>query len=318
MLSLKPNQHEQGFSLKRSYYRIPQLAALALFFVTGCLPFGTSAGSESGSKAKAETEAETSPDILNPGPQLPTYPTNTGTLPQGRSYLEFVPFNYEGSTGGEQGKYYTQYMAHVGATDNLEFRVFGSGWTWNEGQDSHTAFSPLSFSAVVSFWGEQEDFPYLPAFSVETVVNTQWLGNSDTNSGTNPGIQFAFSKDIPFDTNLNISLGPMRSRLDLGSDGQHLYQEHWDFLFQWALQKDLIENKLAIFLHGYYNGTAAASIPPEGVPGLAGMNNVGKSVVGGGLIWTVTDRLSMFGQVSGGISSDSPSIVSWSGFAVAF
>lgn len=257
-------------------------------------------------------------DILDPGPQLPTYPTNTGTLPQGRAYLEFAPFNYEGGSGGDAGKFYSQFMAHVGATDWIEFRVFGSGYTWSEGRINQTSFSPLSFSGVIKFWGEQEDLPWLPAFAVETVLNTQWLGSSQTNSGTNPGIQFAFSKDIPFDTNLNISMGPVRSSNDLGVNGYHDYQYHWDFLFQWALQRDLIDNVLAIYLHGYYNGTVAVSIPLEDSAHSGSSYGINKTVIGGGFIWTVTDRFSMFGQVSGGLNSESPAMVSWSGFAVAF
>ncbi|RQW77665.1 MAG: transporter [Methylococcus sp.] len=266
----------------------------------------------------ASAWADTQPDILNPGPQLPTYPTNTGTLPQGRAYLEFAPFNYEGATGDDAGQYYTQFLAHIGATDSLELRVFGSGWTWSEGREDRTSFAPLSFSAVYGFWGEQEDYPWLPAFAVEAFVNTTWLGNSETRNGTHPGIQFAFSKDIPFDTNLNISLGPVRSRQDVGVNGNTDYREHWDFLFQWALQKDLIDNKLSIFAHGYYNGTAAVSVPVEGSGMTPDLFGIGKTVIGGGLIWTVTDRFSLFGQVSGGTNEDSPSMVTWSGFAVAF
>ena len=267
--------------------------------------------------ASGAIQADTQPDILNPGPQLPTYPTNTGTLPQGRAYLEFAPFNYEGSTGDDPGQYYTQFLAHVGATDNLELRVYGSGYTWSEGREDRTSFAPLSFSAVYGFWGEQEDLPWAPAFAVEAFVNTEWLGNSETNNGTHPGLQFAFSKDIPFDTNLNISLGPVRSRQDVGVNGNTDYREHWDFLFQWALQKDLIDNQLSIFAHGYYNGTAAVSVPAEGL-GQPSLYGIGKTVIGGGLIWTVNDRFSLFGQVSGGTNEDSPSMVTWTGFAVAF
>lgn len=259
------------------------------------------------------------PDILNPGPQLPTYPTNTGTLPEGRAYFELAPFNYEGKTQGEAGKYYTQFLAHYGLIDNIELRVYGSGLTWSEGKESNTAFAPLSFSAVISIWSEHDDYPYLPAFSIETLVNTQWLGNSETNSGTNPGVQFAFSKDIPFDTNLNISMGPVRSTQGVDVGGRSINEYHWDFLFQWALQKDLIDNKLSVFAHGYYNGSADLSIPPIGSHlSRPDMYGVGKTVIGGGLIWTVNDRFSIFGQVSGGTNTQSPSMVSWSGFAVAF
>ena len=171
---------------------------------------------------------------------------------------------------------------------------------------------------MVRFWGEQEDMPWLPAFALESVVNTQWLGNSNTNSGTNPGFQFAFSKDIPFDTNINISMGPVRSVSDLGAAGHHDYQYHWDFLFQWALQKDLIDNVLAFYLHGYYNGTVAVSVPMNSGYQSSGLYGVNKNIVGGGFIWTITDRVSTFAQISGGTNSDSPSMVSWSGFAVAF
>ena len=265
------------------------------------------------------------PDILNPGPQLPTFPTNTGTLPQGDVYLEYTPFSYEGGTPGRpgqvehgQGKFYNQFLAHVGVTDDLEVRAYGSGLTWNEGRPSNTSFSPLSFSAVYKFWGEGHLFPEMPAFAIEASVNTQWLGNSSQNSGTNPGLQFAFSKDIWFDTNLNISLGPMRSLSNPTINGVETGQYHWDFLFQWALQRDIIENELAIFAHGYYNGTQAESIPAEDGTNQRPLTQTGKAVVGGGLIWTITDRVSMFGQISGGLNSVSPAIVSWSGFAVAF
>ncbi len=265
------------------------------------------------------------PDVLNPGPQLPTYPTNTGTLPQGNVYLEYTPFSYEGGTPGRadgfakgQGKFYNQFLAHIGVTDSLEVRAYGSGFSWSEGRPSNTSFAPLSFSAVYRFWGEGEFFSEMPAFTVEASVNTQWLGNSTQNGGTNPGIQFAFSKDLWFDTNLNISLGPMRSLSNPAINGVEVGQYHWDFLFQWALQRNIIENELAIFAHGYYNGTQAASIPPEDGVNNKPLNSQGKAVIGGGLIWTVTDRISAFGQVSGGLNNVSPAMVSWTGFAVAF
>lgn len=265
------------------------------------------------------------PDILNPGPQLPTFPTNTGTLPQGNVYLEYTPFSYEGGTPGKpgqiehgQGKFYNQFLAHIGVTDDLEVRAYGSGLTWNEGSPSDTSFAPLSFSGVYKFWGEGKFFPEMPAFAIEASVNTQWLGNSSQNSGTNPGIQLAFSKDIWFDTNLNISMGPMRSLSSPTINGVTTGQYHWDFLFQWALQRDLIENQLAVFAHGYYNGTQSESLPPEDGSQQKPLMSTGKAVIGGGLIWTVTDRFSVFGQISGGINSVSPAIVSWSGFAVAF
>jgi len=265
------------------------------------------------------------PNILDPGPQLATYPTNTSTLQQGTINLEYTPFAYEGGRSGtpgqndeKSGTYYNQFMAHIGATDEVELRVYGSGLAWGEAGSSGVNFSPLSFSTLVSIWHEHDEYPYLPAFSVEASINTELLGNSTTNSGTNPGVQFAFSKDFPWDTNLNISMGPMRSRVNVGNDENSVYKNQWDFLFQWALSKVLIEKKLSGFFHGYYNGTNAVSIPAEGQGPSRNLFGVGSTVIGGGLIWTVTDRLSMFGQVSGGINSESPSILTWYGLAVAF
>lgn len=261
---------------------------------------------------------DTQPDIQDPGPQMPTYPTNTGTLPQGRAYLEFAPFNYEGSSKSGSDKYYTQFLAHVGATDHLELRIYGSGWTWNEGHKDNTSFAPLSFSAVYGVWGEQEEISWVPAFAVEAFINTEWLGNSETNGGTHPGIQFAFSKDIPIvDTNINISLGPVRSSQDIENTTLIYNQEHWDFLFQWALQKEIIEQKLSIYAHGFYNGTAAVSIPNDSSDQTY-LYGISKTVIGGGFIWTVNERLSVFSQISGGTNVESPAMVTWSGFAVAF
>lgn len=265
------------------------------------------------------------PDAINPGPQLPTYPTNTDTLPQGNVYIEYTPFSLEGGTPGKigqvphgQGKFYNQFLAHIGVTDDLEIRAYGSGLIWSEGRPSNTSFSPLSFSAVYNFWGEGDIYAEMPAFTVEVSVDTQWLGNSHQNNGTNPGFQFALSKDIGWDTNLNISFGPMRSLSNPVINGMELGQYHWDFLFQWALQRSIIENELSVFAHGYYNGTQAESIPFENGWTQKPLASSSKAVIGGGLIWFATDRISFFGQISGGLNSMSPAIVTWSGFALAF
>lgn len=101
-------------------------------------------------------------------------------------------------------------------------------------------------------------------------------------------------------------------------NGYSYGQYHWDFLFQWALQKDIIDNELAIFAHGYYNGTEAEGIPVETNANSVPLTYTGKAVIGGGLIWTVTQHFSVFGQISGGLNNVSPAVSSWTGFAVAF
>lgn len=268
-------------------------------------------------------------NILKPGPQLPTFPTNTDTLSQGNVYVEITPFSYEGGTPGrggrtahERGKFYDQFMAHLGVTDQLEVRVYGSGMTWGEGRavagERNSSFAPLSFSTVYKFWDEGAQHPLVPAFAVEASVNTQWLGNAQSNSGTNPGFQFAFSKELYWGTNLNFSFGPMRAISSGGMNGRPYNQAHWDFLFQWALQRDILENQLSIYAHGFYNGTQSETLPAETNANAVPLIYSGKAVVGGGLIWTITKRFATFGQISGGLNDVSPALSSWMGFAMAF
>jgi hypothetical protein len=73
---------------------------------------------------------------------------------------------------------------------------------------------------------------------------------------------------------------------------------------QWAFQKTMIED-FDVFFQGYFNG---ATLPRFG-------DGV---VLGGGAIWTVTDRFSVFSSYNAGVTPDAPTTIFQLGGAYAF
>lgn len=250
------------------------------------------------------------PDISNPGPDLANFPNSAFTLPQGRAYIEFEPFSYTGSYVNQPAQFNMDFLLRYGATDDIELRVFGNGMTWTGGQYSTWNFSPLAFDVKIQGWLEKEDY-YLPAMGFEAYLQTEWLGNSVTNNGTQPGFSFNFDQSLPWDIDLEYNFGIVRT---LSSERQNI----WEFAFQWAIQRDFFSDDFALFLHGYFN---AANLPRLSNVSHAALNGVAKMedcAVGGGFLWTLNDRVAFWGQTSAGINQYTAPIISYAGLAIAF
>jgi hypothetical protein len=258
------------------------------------------------------------PDIGNPGADLANWPNSAFTLPQGRVYIEFEPLSFSSAVAvgtPQPVQYSMDYLLRYGLTDNIELRLFGNGPTYTGGSTNSWNFSPLGFDTKIHCWGEQKDI-FLPAMGIEAFLQTEWLGNTTTNSGTQPGVSFNFDQSLPFEIDFEYNLGAVRTQ-DVTSDQKN---NVWGFSFQWSLQRDFWDKNLAWFIHGYYNAPSLPRVPnSQGVKSATG-TVVGEqqNVVGAGWVWTINSRVSMWGQASAGTNASTPSMLSHMGFAVAF
>lgn len=246
------------------------------------------------------------PDIRNPGPELPTYPENVDTLPAGTAYVE-LSAGYLGRDRGEPGRYNTPFLLHYGVIENVELRLYDNGFTWYESHQGYRGFEPLSFGSLIHIMDEKPAY-FLPSIAFEPIVTTNLLGNANTTGGVQPILMLTFQNTLPEDIQFNYTFGALRVRNGLGRDD-------WQFQFQWALQRQAFFEDLQLFVHGTYN-TMTGTSPDAAAAQTTFM--VGQSVIGGGFIYTLNERLALFGQASGGLNADTPAMVSWTGFSVAF
>jgi hypothetical protein len=268
------------------------------------------------SKARLPENVEvwrSSPDVSNPGPDLANFPNSAFTLPQGRAYIELAPASYAGPSKGAPAQFSSQFLLRYGLTDDVELRVFGNGETWTGGATAGWNFSPLVFDTKIQLWTEKEEY-FLPAMAFEGYIQTEWLGSTNTNEGTQPSLMLNFDQSLPFDIDFEYNLGTVRTN--------YLGENEWKFSFQWAFQRDLFNKDFAVFIHGYYNAASLPRVPNQSTPtsnaGLLGASNISQNVVGAGAIWTINSRLAIFTQTSAGTNSYSPSIITFGGLTVAF
>jgi hypothetical protein len=252
------------------------------------------------------------PDIDNPGSDLANWPNSAFTLPQGRSYIEFSPFGYYGSSKAAPQQFDMQYLLRYGATDNVELRIFGNGFTYTGGRTDQWNFAPIGFDTKIQIMTEHAG-SILPAMGFEAYVMTQWLGNHATNGGTQPGFSFNFDQSLPFEIDFEYNIGAFRT-LDITG------KNDWNFNFQWAFQRAFFSPAFSLFIHGYVNGATIPKSPMAASNIIAnnGVSNVNDNVVGGGFIWSLSKRLSIWGQTSTGTTAADSTLLTYAGFAVAF
>lgn len=263
------------------------------------------------------------PDIANPGPDQANFTNSAFTLPEGRAYIEFAPYTYNGpapsaytGTGGSTpALYYTQYLLRYGLTDDVELRLFGNGASWSGGSNNYWGFSPVAFDTKINLWLEKQEY-FLPAAAIEAYLQTDWLGATPFNIGTQPAINFNFDQSLPLEILFEYNIGTARVP---DRNGQNV----WQFVFEWAVQRDFFDKDLALFAHGYYYNyeyTPRAATSPSGLPVIPTprTHSPYQNVAGAGFIWTLNNRFAVYGQASGGTTQFSPSMVTMAGFAAAF
>jgi len=251
-------------------------------------------------------------DVSNPGSDLANFPNSAFTLPQGRGYFELSPFTYYGTGTNNPAQYNTEYLLRYGATDNIELRLFGNGVSWSGGASQVWGFSPIAFDTKIHLWGENQKY-FLPAAGLEAYIQTPWLSSNPAfYQGTQPSISFNFDQSLPFDIDFEYNLGATRT-LTQGNSAVNA----WEFVFQWAFQRDFFSKDFAVFIHGYYN---AMGLPrgPQVLSSYDYTNKPKQNAVGAGFVWTINHRLQLYGQTSGGTTQFTNSIISMLGFVAAF
>ena len=255
------------------------------------------------------------PDISNPGADLANFPNSAFTLPQGRAYIEFSPASWYGAAPNAQPQYNTQFLLRYGLSDDIELRIFGNGATWKGGRQESDGFSPIAFDTKIHLMDEQADFG-LPAMGFEAYVQTELLGTRGFDQGTTGGFNFNFDQSLPYGIDAEYNLG---SSQIVEKNGERI----WQFNYQWALQKDILDGDVAVFIHGFYNDMTLPRLPrqrytPDIDPHHLKGNPHEIAAVGGGALWTITTRWVVWAQASGGVTHYSPSVITDIGLAVAF
>jgi hypothetical protein len=231
-------------------------------------------------------------------------------LAKGRLYIENSPVGFYGASKSTPRIYQWEYLLRYGLTDNLEFRIFSNGFSARASQGKQpatTGYSPLAFDFKANFWEENTKY-HIPALGVEIYLQTTF-GSPAFNGGTQPSMNLLFDQSLPLGIGFEYNVGINGAQTGLG---QTVYQ----LSFQWSLQREVVKD-FDIFVHGFYN---AASLPRVlDFQTVAANNSIPRiNVVGVGAIWTVNDRLAIFGSYNFGTTPGAPKTIALTGFAVAF
>lgn len=249
-------------------------------------------------------------DIRDPDPDTANFPNGAYTIPKGRVYIESSPLGLYGASrnGNQAFVYQWDFLLRYGLTDNLEFRIFSNGLTAQaglHGKPGTTGFSPLAFDFKANFWEENTRY-HIPAMGIEVYLQTT-LGSPAFSAGTQPSINLLFDQSLPFGIGFEYNLGISGVQ---NAAGLIAYQ----FSFQWSFQREVVKD-FDVFFHGFYNEAAL----PRAIQFLNQPNTSIPTVIVMGLggIWTINDRLAVFGSYNLGATTASPRTLALMGFAVA-
>ena len=267
-------------------------------------------------------------DVTLPGPDTANFPNSAFTLPKGRAYIENSPATFFGKSRSFAAQYNWEFLLRYGLTDDLEFRLFSSGYSATLSHPRTTGFSPLAFDFKYHMWDENLDL-HIPAAGAEIYILTPF-GSNYFSGGTQPSIALLLDHTLPFDILLEHNFGLTGIEDTFGG-------AVYEFSYQWALQRQVFKD-FAIFTHGFLNASALPRTPIYQRP--IGKGDVrtllpldptdatlffhpkhqvtpAQLVIGGGFLWNLSTRLSLFGSYNVGLGGDSPRILAQLGFAVA-
>jgi hypothetical protein len=257
-------------------------------------------------------------DIRDPDPDTANFPNSAYTLPKGRLYVESSPVGFYGASKNQARLYQWDYLIRYGLTDNLEFRLFSNGLTAQAARGPQlavTGVQPLVFDFKANFWEENTKY-HVPAVGLEVYLLTTF-GTPAFNSGTQPSMNLLFDQTLPFEVNFEYNFGISGIHNGLG-------QTRYQFTFQWSFQRQVVKD-FDVFIQGFYNEASLPrliqfrTVTAREVQRLVSQGAIPTAnVVGVGCIWTVNDRLAVFGSYNFGTTTGSPATIALTGFAVAF
>ncbi len=261
---------------------------------------------------------QASANIRDPSPDTANFPNSAFTLPKGRGYFETSPLGLYGKSNTQAPVYQWEYLFRYAVTDMLEFRLFSNGITHqsaSRGQPAVTGYSPLAFDFKMHLIEENRDY-FIPAMGLELYIQTTF-GSPAFNSGTQPSMNLLFDHSLPGKMNFEWNAGMSGIQDGLG-------RTRYQFSFQWAFQRQVVED-FDVFVHGFVNEAALPrliqfrTVTGSEVIHRTTLGSVPTAnVVGVGGIWTVNDRISVFGSYNFGTTTGSPREIALLGFAVAF
>jgi hypothetical protein len=255
-------------------------------------------------------------NIRDPDPDTANFPNGAYTLPKGRLYIENSPLGLYGASKNTPRIYQWEYLIRYGLTDNLEFRIFSNGLTAQAKQGRQaatTGFSPLAFDFKANFWEENTKY-HIPAAGLEVYIQTTF-GSPAFNAGTQPSMNLLFDQSLPWGINFEYNFGITGVQNGLGIT-------KYQFDIQWAFQREVVKD-FDIFVQGFYNEAALPRLirfrHVRNLRGLLAEATIPTvAALGAGAIWTVNDRLAVFGSYNFGLTAASPHTIALMGFAVAF
>ena len=251
-------------------------------------------------------------DIRDPDPDTANFPNGAYTLPKGRLYLETSPIGLYGSSNSTPKTYQWEYLVRYGLTDNLELRIFSNGLTVQDTRQRVIGVSPIAFDFKVHFWEENLKY-HIPAMGVEMYISTPF-GSPQFSQGTAPSLNLLFDQSLPFDVGFEYNFG-------ITGVQNGIHENRYQFSFAWSFQREVVPD-FDVFVQGFYNATGLPRVPRKSEFHLSSLEHDVSiptvNVVGVGGIWTVNDRLAIFGSYNFGTNPASPHHIALLGFAVAF
>ena len=236
------------------------------------------------------------PDIRSPGPDTANFPNSPFTLPQGRFYIETSPAFISGPSRGTPATYNAEFLVRYGLTDRVELRLFGNGPTWERGHFAADGFAPLAYDIKTSLWKENQEY-HIPAIGLEVFLLTA-SGSAKLNQGTQPSINLLFAHTLPYEVVLEWNVGLV------GDPSPNNNFSAIEPAAAWAFEREIFPDFFG-FLQGYFNGP---TLPRYG----DGVE------LGGGVRWTLSDRLALWVSYNGGVSKEAPTTIFYAGGALAF
>jgi hypothetical protein len=262
--------------------------------------------------SSSSANEDSGPDISTPGPDMGDFPSSSYTVGKGRLQLEMGPVSFRSRNSNNPSAYAWPYLIRYGVTDNVEFRLFGTGLTSLMAPNSMTGFGVVTFDTKIHLWNDQMEY-FIPAASFEAALQTD-LGSPAFRTGTQPSL--SINMDFPFTRTTNfeatIAYSGNTSNLFLvntttSSDATPVPPTNhnvYQFSVLWALEQKLTE-RFKGFVHGYYS-------TPVGISGDAAV------VVGAGFLYQLTRRSMLFGSADAGLTNVPAPFLTQVGLAYTF
>lgn len=261
-------------------------------------------------------------DIRDPGSDLANYPNSAYTLRRGQFYLEMTPAFYTGPSNRTSAQFNAEYLLRYGLLNWWEIRLYSQGFSVQGNPNPAVGFSPLTFDTKVHLWDQVEDY-YIPAGGFEVLVQTTWLSSPAFKGGTQPSFSLNLDGDLPFELELEVNIGAARFL-----NPNDLSTSIWDFTFSWALQREMYKD-VDVFFNAFHNGgnlprlsrqfknsnSVCSDTACADGTWVQQNDSLTQHAAGGGLIWTLNDQWSVFGNVMVGLSPQTPNVQVYTGFA---